>query len=364
MKWVKWILEILLGAGLLVWAVLLIVRTEPTRTSSATEKPLQVVYVEKVSFVPLADTLIRQGTASAQESVDITAQVSEKVVRINFDDGQPVRLGDVLVELDNTRELAAMQVAELAVAEHQREQERLTRLLKGDAIAQKDLDDRETRLAMARADKLRAEADLAYRVIKAPFAGVLGRRLVSLGDLVSPGMLITTLDDVDQVYIDFSAPEKYTAKLSPGLTFTAGNDAYPGETFEGTIKMIEPRVNVLSRSAQVRGTLKNPDHRIRPGMLLNVSLSMGVEEVTVVPEMALVSLGERQYLFVLPEGSDRVTKVEVKIGRRVGRWAEVTSGIERGAVIVTDGISKITEGQQVKVEARPERRAAHEEKAE
>ena len=359
MKWVKWIFEILLGVGLLLWAVSLIMKPPPTRTDSAKkERPAPVVYVEKVSSIPLDDSLVCLGTAVARESVVVTAQVSEKVVKVNFEDGQPVRLGDVLVELDNTRELAAMQVAELAIAEHQREQERLARLLKGDAVAQKELDDRETRLAMAKADRVRAETELAYRVIKAPFSGALGLRLVSLGDLVAPGTRITTLDDIEQVYIDFPAPEKYLAKLSVGQPFKAVNAAYPGVTFEGVIKMIEPRVDTHTRSVQVRGVIDNADHRIKPGMLLSVSLSTSVEDVMVVPEKALVSLGERQYLFVLPEGSDKVTRVEIKVGRRVGRWAEVTSGIEKGTVFVSDGIGKITEGLPVSVGVPPERGAA------
>ena len=366
MKWVKWILEIALGVGLLAWAVWLIVKTEPTRAGTGKkERPLPVVYAEEVTSIRLDDSLVCLGTAVARESVVVTAQVSEKVVKINFEDGQTVRQGDVLIELDNARERAAMEVAELAIAEHEREQERLARLVKGNAVAQRDLDDRETRLAVARAEKLRVEAELAYRVLKAPFAGVLGLRLVSLGDLVSPGTKITTLDDVDQMYIDFPAPEKYTAKLSPGQPFTAVNAAYPGVAFEGTIKMIEPRVNEQTRSVQVRGVIDNPDRRIKPGMLLNVSLSTSVEEVTVVPESALVSLGERQYLFAFPEKSDSVTntvaKVEVKIGRRVNRWAEITAGIERGAVIVTDGIGKVTAGQKVVVGKGPGTKVAAQE---
>ena len=369
MKWVKWIFEIVLGAGLLAGAIWLIVKTEPTRTGAGKkERPLPVVYVDAVGAIPLDDSLVCIGTAVARESVVVTAQVSEKVVRVNFEDGQRVGQGDVLIELDNTRELAAMEVVELAIAEHEREQERLARLVRGNAVAQRDLDDRETRLAVARAEKLRAEADLAHRVIKAPFAGVLGLRLVSLGDLVSPGTRIATLDDVEQIYIDFPAPEKYLAKLSPGQPFKAVNAAYPGVTFEGMIRMIEPRVNAQSRSVQVRGVIENPDHRIKPGMLLNVSLSTSVEEVTVVPESALVSLGERQYLFAFPEKSDSVTnkvaKVEVKVGRRVGRWAEVTAGIERGAVIVTDGIGKVTHGQPVVMGTRPARGVVQEDRAE
>jgi len=350
MKWVKWISEIVLGVGLLVWAGLLVWQTEPTRAKAGEEVRLPpTVYVDKVGAIPVDDTLVRIGTAVARESVVITARVSDKVTRVNFEDGQTVGQGDVLVELDNAQELVAMRLAGLAIAEHEREQVRLARLLKEDAVAQKDLDDRETRLEMARADQARIEVDLANRVIRAPFSGVLGLRLVSLGDLVTPGTKITSLDDIDQVYVDFAAPEKYAAKLSPGQSFTAVNDAYPGVTFEGAIRMIEPRVNGVTRSVQVRGVMDNPGHRIKPGMFLRVLISTGKAEATVVPESALVSIGEKQYLFTLAEATNRVVRVEVKIGRRFNRWAEITSGIEQGATIVTEGIGKITSGLLVTV---------------
>jgi len=125
--------------------------------------------------------------------------------------------------------------------------------------------------------------------------------------------------------------------------------------------MVEPQVNALTRSVQVRGVVDNAGHRIKPGMLLNVSLSTGVAEVTVVPEAALVSLGEKQFLFTVPEGSDKVARAEVKLGRRVGRWAEVTEGVARGVRIVTEGISVVSDGQRVVV---GERLPAQEGKAE
>jgi len=356
LKWIKWTLEIVIGVGLLVWAVQLVRTTEPTRAGAGKgAKSAPTVFVEKVGAIPMDDTLVRIGTPVARESVVVTARVSDKVTKINFEDGQTVKQGDVLIELDNSHEVVALRVAELSIAEHEREQERLARLLKGDAVAQKELDDRETRLEMARAEKTRIEVDLADHVIRAPFGGVLGLRLVSLGDLVSPGTEIATLDDIAQVYIDFSVPEKYMAKLSPGQPFTATSEPFPGVTFEGTIRMIESRVNEQTRSVQVRGVMDNPDFRIRPGMFLKVLLSTGVAEATVVPEAALVSIGEKQFLFTLPEGGDKVARVEVKLGRRMGRWAEITSGVERGTLIVTEGISKITAGDQVIVGTRQEK---------
>lgn len=353
MKWVKWILELVVGVGLLVWSVRLVITTEPTRISSKKRNgQAPIVGVAPVQTLKIEDKLLCLGTVVARESVDISAQVTEKITALHFDHGQHVKKGDLLVELRDTQERAAIKLAELAIAEHQREEKRLAWLLKEDAIPQKELDDRRTRLAMAKAEKEKTEADRADRQLFAPFSGVVGLRLVSLGDLVTPGTKITTLDDIEQVYVDFPVPEKYTAKLKAGMAFKASNVAYKGVEFEGTIRLVEPRVNTQTRSAQVRGVMDNADSRLRPGMLMTVTLNMGVEACLSVPEEALTSLGERQYVFLYSPEQQKVFRTAITIGRRAEGRVEVLSGLEIQARIVTEGVAKISDGQQVVAEER------------
>lgn len=348
MKWIKLIVEIIIGIGLIFWSIRLIATTEPTRTAQNKKKSATPsVAVASAELQKLEDTLICLGTVTARESVDITAQVTEKITALFFDDGDRVKKGAILVQLNNEHETATLRVAELAIEEHAREHERLAWLLKEDAIAQKDLDDRQTRLAMAKAEKNKAIADLNDRVIKAPFDGVLGLRLVSVGDLVTPGTKITSLDDIDTVYIDFPAPEKYAAKLSKDQPFTAVNVAYPETVFHGKIRTIESRVNAQTRSLQVRGMVENREHHLKPGMLLTVSLETGAEATCVVPELSIMSLGERQYVFLFNPATKTVKRTEIKIGRRVGGWVEVVEGLATNALLVTEGIGKITDGQRV-----------------
>jgi membrane fusion protein (multidrug efflux system) len=353
MKWIKWILEIVIGVGLLVWSVRLVITTEPTRAGTK-KKAGQVVnvVVQSLKKMKIEDSLICLGTVVARESVEISAQVTEKITAIHFDHGQHVKKGDLLVELQSAQEQAAISVTELAIAEHQREEERLAWLLKEDAIPQKELDDRRTRLAIAKAEKVKAEADCADRKIVAPFSGVVGLRLVSLGDLVSPGTKITTLDDIEQVYVDYPVPEKYTAKLKEGMPFKAVNIAYEGVEFQGTIRMVDPRVQAQTRSAQVRGVIDNKEQRLRPGMLMTVKLNMGVEECQSLPEEALTSLGEKHYVFVYVAEQKKVFRKEVMVGRRTEGRVEVVSGLDAHAVVVTEGVAKIADGQQVTVEER------------
>jgi membrane fusion protein (multidrug efflux system) len=350
MKWIKWILELVIGLGLLVWAVKLVLTTEPTRVASKkrdTSPPLVVVKpVEKMSF---EDTLICLGTVAARESVEITAQVTEKIIALHFDHGQQVKKDDLLVELQSAQERTAVTIASLAIEEHEREERRLEALVKADAVPRKELEDRRTRLAMARAEKAKAEADCADRRIMAPFSGILGLRMVSLGDLVIPGTKITTLDDLEQVYVDYPVPEKYTGKLKEGMPFKAVNNAYPEEEFQGVIRMVDPRVNVQTRSALVRGVIDNKGLRLRPGMLMTVRLNMGMDERPSVPEEALTSLGEKHFVFVYQPEHKKVVRTEVTIGRRARGRGEILSGVTVPAQVVTEGVAKIADGMAVKV---------------
>lgn len=353
MKWIKWILEIVIGVGLLVWSVRLVLTTEPTRAGTKKrDGQVTAVVVEPVKMMKFEDALVCLGTVAARESVDISAQVTEKIVALHFDHGQRVKKGDLLVELQSAQEQAALQVATLAIEEHQREEKRLEELVKADAVPQKELDDRRTRLAVAKAEKAKAEADCADRKILAPFAGVVGLRLVSLGDVVAPGTKITTLDDIDQVYVDYPVPEKYSAKLKEGMSFKALNAAYEGVEFQGTIRMVDPRVQPQTRSAQVRGVIDNKEQRLRPGMLMTVKLNMGAEECRSVAEESLTSLGEKHYVFVYSPEQKKVFRKEVIIGRRSGGRVEVLSGLEPGAPVVTEGVAKIADGQPVIAEER------------
>lgn len=350
MKWLKWILELVIGIGLLVWAVKLVLTTETTRVASKkrdTSPPFVVVKpVEKMTF---EETLICLGTVAARESVEITAQVTEKIVALHFDHGQQVKKNDLLVELQSAQEKTAVTIAALAIEEHEREERRLDELVKADAVPRKELEDRRTRLAMARAEKAKAEADCVDRLIVAPFSGIVGLRKVSLGDLVVPGTKITTLDDLEQVYVDYPVPEKYTGKLKEGMPFKALNNAYPEDEFQGVIRMIDPRVTVLTRSAQVRGVMDNKELRLRPGMLMTVRVNMGMNESPSVPEEALTSLGEKQFVFVYQPEQKKVVRTEVMIGRRAKGRVEILSGLTPTMQVVTEGVAKIADGMSVKV---------------
>ncbi len=352
-SWAKIGIQLVLG-GIVV---LLAVRLFYTESSGAKDKEQRgagrnkgvlKVTTEEVAARKVPDNLICIGTAVSRESVDIASLVTEKVINIGFQDGQFVQRGDLLVELDNAQEKVAVELADLAIAEHMREKERLEWLLKEDAIAQKDLDDRETRLKMALAEKAKAEADLADRVIRAPFTGLLGMRLVSVGDLLTPGTRIAALDDIEYIYVDFSVPEKYSAKLSTNLHFKADNIAYSG-FFTGKVRAVDPRIHSETRSVSVRGEIANLDHRLRPGMLLTVYLDMGEESMLMAPESSVLSLGEKQSVFLVSADRKSVKRQPVRTGRRSDRYVEILSGVKAGDLVVTEGVGKLADGDAVVV---------------
>ncbi|HMB57904.1 MAG TPA: efflux RND transporter periplasmic adaptor subunit, partial [Arenimonas sp.] len=277
--------------------------------------PPSAVSTQVLAASEWTDTIDALGTASARESLNITAKVSETVAKIAFDSGDYVPAGSVLVTLSNGAEAAGLDEANADYVQAQKLFERQQDLFKRQLIAASQFDaQRGARdAAKARVDQIRAQ--LSDRVIRAPFAGVLGLRQVSEGSLVTPGTVITTLDDVSRIKLDFSVPERMLPVLAVGQPVLAHSDAYPGEDFHGTIASVGSRVDALTRSLAVRAEFGNDDRRLRPGMLLQVAVQRAARRTLQVPELALQQVGEQAFLFRVGADS-KVAQVPVKIGAR------------------------------------------------
>lgn len=307
--------------------------------------PVVVAPVVRDSF---ATTVQAVGTARANESVDITAKVTETVARINFDDRQQVKAGDLLVQLSTDRQLAELEIAKVNLAEQEREYRRLFGLVQQRAIPQSQLDAQLSRLESARAQLAVAQTSVADRRILAPFGGVLGLRRVSPGALVSPGTVLVTLDDIDPIKLDFTIPEVFLPALHPGLTIMAHSAAYRDAPFVGEVMSIDSRVDPVTRAVAVRAHLPNPDGRLSPGMLMTVRLQTDVREALVIPEAALVPLEDRQYVFVVDEAG-KAQRVEVEIGRRRPGEVEILDGLSEGDRVVVEGTIRLRPGAEVRV---------------
>ncbi len=326
--------------------------------------PAAVVTTQVVGLSPWSDTIFANGTVQARESVTVTAKVSETVERVHFDSGDEVRAGAVLVTLSGNQQQAALQAAEAAANEAEQQYRRGSELVQQQLIARSQLDTQRATRDAARAQVARMRADIGDRNIRAPFAGMLGIRQVSPGSLVTPGTPVATLDDISRVYVDFPVPEVQLSQLAVGQRLTGTSVAWSGTAFEGVVSTIDARIDPNTRSIVVRGDFPNAERRLRPGMLVQVTLERPQRDALVVPEISVVQVGRETFVWRV-RGDDTVERVIVGIGERRAGQAEIVAGLSAGDRIVVDGTGKlrpalsITEAPRAE-QTQPEARASDE----
>ncbi len=304
------------------------------------------VVVTKVSRQDVRREVEALGTVKSRESVVLSAKVTEKVELVHFADGQQVSAGELLVTLRAGEQQAKVRAANANLKEQQREYKRIEGLVKRKTVPRSELDKLFTDIEIARAVLAQNQAELEARFIQAPFAGLLGFRQISPGALVTPGTVITTLDDLAKVKLDFTIPEQFIGELQLGSVIEGEVAAYAERRFIGEVTGIDSRVNPLTRAIVVRAEIDNPGFLLRPGMLMILSLIVEQREGLVVPEEALVPRQRNNFLFVVtPENV--VEQRQVAVGFRTRGTAEITRGVEEGELIITRGIQRVRPGQTV-----------------
>jgi membrane fusion protein (multidrug efflux system) len=305
------------------------------------------VITTRVAPRSFTDRFTALGTARANESIEVTARTTSVVTKINFRDGQQVRAGDVLLELDNRQEWANLQLAEAQLKQAESQYQRSKTLAVSQAVSAADLDQLEANLLVARAQVRGAQARLDILTVKAPFAGTVGLRKVSLGDLVGPDTVITTLDDTSVIKLEFGIPENFVGDLKGGMTIVADSTVYPDRRFEGRVTSIDSRVDPVTRAVTVLATVPNGEGLLKPGMFLTIGLEKSRSNVLMIPEEALVPREGRQYVFVVEDG--KALEREVALGARAPGLAEIRSGLEAGAVVITEGTQRVRTGVPVQM---------------
>lgn len=292
------------------------------------------------------DTIEALGTTRANESVTITAKVSEIVRKVAFESGDVVSIGDVLVDLSSGAQLAGLEEARAAYQEAERQLKRQQELAERQLISASQIDtQRAVRdAALARMNVVRAA--LSDRVITAPFDGVLGLRQVSPGSLVTPGTPIATLDDISVIKLDFSVPERFLAVLARGQEIAAHSDTYPGRAFAGSVTSVDSRIDPVTRSVAVRAEIPNPERLLRPGMLMTVQLFREPRDTLVIPEIAILQVGMDSFVYRVT-AEQTAQRVPVELGARRKGEVEVVSGLAAGDRIVTEGTVKLRDGMRV-----------------
>jgi membrane fusion protein (multidrug efflux system) len=294
------------------------------------------------------DVVEALGTAQANESVTLTAKVSDTVRRVNFEDGDYVEKGSVLIELTNQEEEAALAEARANLDDAQSQLRRLEDLSKRGLSAVQQLDIAKSRADAMQAQMNRVVARLKDRIVLAPFSGLLGFRNVSPGTLVTPTTTITSIDDISTIKLDFTVPETVLGSMTPGAKIVAKSVSFPGREFEGVVRTVGSRVDPVTRAVMIRAHVPNKDRALRPGMLLTVDVVTSQHEALVIPEGAVFQVQNRAYVYKLDGLTAHQQQIEVG-GRHFGT-VEVKSGLEAGDTIVIEGIVKLRDGIQVRLD--------------
>jgi len=327
-----------LATGLLLCPALAVAQTQPATA----------VFIHKVRPATIEDRIEALGTLRANESVTLTSSVTETVTALHFDDGDRVETGQVLVEMTSAEEHAQLEEASATVAEAQRQYQRIKSLQEKQTAAESLLDQRQRELQTGRARLVAIESRLADRLLRAPFAGVIGLRNVSVGALVEPGDIIATLDDDSVMKLDFSVPAVELGLLAANVPVIASTRTWEGRRFEGVVKSVDSRVDPVTRTVIARALLPNPERLLRPGMLMQVELLIQKREALVIPEECLLSQGDKQFVLVVDTSADNtVEQRQVQIGTRRPGEVEIVSGLSAGEQVITDGALKVRANSKV-----------------
>ncbi|MDX2259305.1 MAG: efflux RND transporter periplasmic adaptor subunit [Hyphomicrobiaceae bacterium] len=311
------------------------------------------VFVAPARMETVIDRLEALGTLQANEQVTITAQVTKIISKLNFDDGQRVKRGYVLAEMTSAEEQAMLVEAEALAKEAREQLDRIAPLAQRGVSAEATLAERrrDAESTAARVDMMRSK--LADLRILAPFDGVLGLRRISVGALVEPGTVITTIDDDSRMKLDFTVPATVLQRLALGQKVEARSNAFPGREFVGELAAIDSRVDPVTRSVSVRAILPNPDGTLRAGLLMTVEVLEEARQALVVPEKALIPRGRQSYVYVVDHKSNapKVEQREVVLGSRYEGRVEIRSGLEAEEHVIIDGTLRVSPGQTVEIKA-------------
>ncbi|MBC7719677.1 MAG: efflux RND transporter periplasmic adaptor subunit [Chitinophagaceae bacterium] len=318
-------------------------------SSPATGKPPSVE-AAKVEAAKLTDDTQAVGSLRSRRGVVLRPEVSGRITQLNFTDGQRVKKGQTLVQFDDQLPLAQVQQSQaelsIALANQKRNQE----LVAQNFISQRSLDESAANLQVAQAKLALSKATAARLKIVAPFDGIVGIRVVNVGDYLKDGADIVNLEDIDAIFVDFRLPERFQSKLKRGQTALLDIDALPGRKYTAKVQAIDPLIDANGRSVGVRGCIDNRTLQLRPGMFARVNAVFGVrDDARMIPEEAIVPQGGKQYVIKLlpgPPGAPPATRiskrVEVKVGLRRPGKVEILEGLELGDTVITTGQQRVT----------------------
>ncbi len=305
--------------------------------------------IAPVKIHALEEKIFLVGSLASIEEVDLVSEIDARVTEINFDEGQPVQEGQVLVRLDDRKLVAAVAEARSRYDLARTDLDRNASLLERESISQQDFD-----RAEAEADSAKAQLDLVQdqledATIKAPFDGVMTERMISLGQYLTRGQILASLVQVNPLEVQFNVPERYIGELQSGQQIEISIEAWPDESFTGKVVFISPRVDRDSRTILVKALIDNPDGRLKPGMFGQLNLVFRTkEDALVIPEAAISYTGD-QAMVVVMNDEKRAEFRTVQVGLRMAGEAEILDGLSEGERVVVEGYQKMGPNSLIRI---------------
>ena len=300
------------------------------------------------------DTLVAVGSVNAAQGVIVSPEIAGTITEIAFESGATVNQGDLLIKLDTSSEEAQLRAAEAQVQLAKLNLDRTQKLRADNTVSQSELDQADATLKQNQANADAIRATIEKKNIRAPFAGRLGIRLVNLGEQLDVGKGIVSLQALTPVYVDFSMPQQNLSQLQTGLVVQVTSDSYPGTNFTGELAAINPDLNAMTRSVQLRAKLENADQMLRPGMFVHVAVVLPQgDAVLTVPATAVLRapFGDAVYLIESSVAGGVTNLVAqqkfIRTGRMHGDFVSVESGLKAGDRVVTSGLFKLHNGSSV-----------------
>ncbi len=309
--------------------------------------PPAPVEVAPVTLRNVADRFEGVGTIEAVEAITVVAEIDAIVKDIPFGEGQWIKQGELIAQLDNSQLAAEVARAEALRAQSEVSYKRIKAIVEQNAGAPQDLDNAAAELKVADANLAVAKARLAKTRVVAPFDGIIGSRQISKGVFLRAGQPIADLANIDAIRVNFSAPERFLSQLTRGAEVAVSTTAYPGVSLSGKIIVVNPVVDAATRSARVVARVANPGRRFRPGMSANVSAVLAERKnAMTIPTAAVFASGNESFVFVVKPDST-VARVALTLGTRLTDIVEVLQGLEQGMTVVSAGHQKLFEGAKV-----------------
>lgn len=314
---------------------------------AAKDERAVAVEVTRVGVIQLPGTITAVGSLRSDESVTLRPEIAGRITEILFQEGTPVTKGETLVRLDPSINLAEVRQARANLTLAKAKYERSVDLAGRNFISGQAKDEARNNLEIAASALALAEAKLRKTELKAPFSGIIGLRVVSVGDYVREGADLVNLQAIDPLKVDFRVPENFLKQVQVRQSVEVTLDALPGKTYEGKVFALDPLVDAAGRAIVIRAQVRNQDTTMRPGMFARVTLITSQDRnALVLPEEALVPQGTEQFVYRVEDA--KAVRVKVETGQRRDGKVEVLSGLERGDVVVTAGQFKLRDGTLVR----------------